>query len=401
MSQQFSFIPVLYLLGAAHGVFLAIALFTHHVGSRRANRYLGLYSLVFVAALCDYFIDLSGLTHSLLSIRVIMWPKEFLYGVLLYFYTRELTNPGKYPLQGRQWWHFIPAFLHIVVTWSLLLLPHEVQHAILYGGPVTDRLQQYWAFLLDGMELLLTIVHLSLYLLLCLSLLHQHRQRLLHTYSFRERVSLNWLSYLISGTLAVYIVWLAEQFTDQGQQLDSWLDFALGLSMVVLIYSMSILGLRQARIFASSHRQESVSPDEEGLPAIDTVEALDREHKQKYRNSALSEELGRELMDTVDQAMRRDHLYRDPTLSLPQMAEQLELPVNYLSQVINQQKGQNFFDYINAYRVGEVTRLMKESPNRSALDLALAAGFNSKSPFYTAFRKHTGMTPGQFRRSIS
>ena len=398
MLQQFSIIPVLYVLGAAHGTFLAIALFTQQHGSRRANTYLGLYTLIFVAALIDYFIDLSGLASSLVRLRVIMWPKEFIYGVLLYFYTRELTTPGKYFLRGRQWWHFAPVLLHMLVTWPLLLLPDAAQYSILYEESRASTPYHLWSILLDEVELLLTVIQLTIYLILCLRLLRQHSERLLQTYSFRKRVSLDWLGYLIKGTMVVYFIWLAEQFLQLGDTLDLWLDFGLGLSMVILIYSMSILGLRQAQIFAAS--KDPGSDGTTTLPAIDAVEQLDLENKQKYRNSALSAELSRELMASVDQAMEQDRLYRDPALSLPQLSENLNLPVNYLSQAINQQKDQNFFDYINSYRVKEVTRLMQNSPDRPVLELALAAGFNSKSPFYAAFRKHTGMTPGQFRQNL-
>ncbi|MCI5108121.1 MAG: AraC family transcriptional regulator [Pseudomonadales bacterium] len=403
MSQQFSIIPVLYLLGAAHGAFLAIALFIHHRGSKRANIYLGLYTLVFVAALIDYFIDLSGLAPSLVQLRAFLWPKEFLYGVLLYFYTRELTTPGKYRLRGRQYWHLAPVFAHISVTWTLLLLPKADQYTILYEEPTENPLYQLWIILLDDVELGLSVIQLTIYLLLCLRLLRQHRERLLQTYSFREKVSLDWLTYLIWGTLVVYFIWLAEQLLELGDRLDQALDFGLGISMVVLIYSMSILGLRQAQIFSASRSQGESSDGKEPatLPKIDTIEEIDRESKQKYRNSALSAELSAELMGTVDQAMEQDQWYRDSSLSLPQLAEKLELPVNYLSQAINQQKGQNFFDYINGFRVQEVTRLMQESPSSNVLDLALSAGFNSKSPFYAAFRKHTGVTPSQYRKNLS
>ncbi len=255
MSQQFSIIPVLYVLGAAHGVFLAVALFTHHRGSRRANLYLGFYTLAFVAALCDYFLDASGLGRPLVQLRTILWPREFLYGVLLYFFTRELTTPGKYFLQGRQWWHFVPACLHVLVTWPLLFLPESTQYAILYDVPSDTALQQFWQLLLDDIELWLIVSHMIIYLLLCLRLLRRHRERLLQTHSYRERVSLDWLSYLIKGTLVVFFFWLAEEFLHLGDTLDFWLDFGLGLSMVFLIYSMSILGLRQAQIFSASRQQ--------------------------------------------------------------------------------------------------------------------------------------------------
>ncbi|MES9930149.1 MAG: helix-turn-helix domain-containing protein, partial [Candidatus Thiodiazotropha sp. 6PDIVS] len=73
---------------------------------------------------------------------------------------------------------------------------------------------------------------------------------------------------------------------------------------------------------------------------------------------------------------------------------------NYLSQVINEQSGYNFFDFINRYRVDEAKRcLTTPSGQSNVLSIALDSGFNSKSAFYTAFKRHTGQTPSQYRKS--
>lgn len=401
MPTQFSIIPTLFLLGAAHGVFLAFILFSQGGGARRANRYLGLYTLVFVAALVDYFIDLTGLKASLTSVRTLLWPKEFLYGTLIYFYTRELTNPGMFPLRGRQWWHFSPALVHLLCTWPLLFLPAEVQYAVLYGEPGDSGWLEHWSLLLGDVELVLAILHIGIYLLLSLGLILIHQRRLKLAFSYQEKISLTWLRNLLVGSLIVYVCWLLEQFLPLAAPWDISLDFALGLSMVFLIYSMSVMGLRQPRIFVAPEEQPAAAPAEESLPAIDTVSMLSSEANQKYRHSALSEDMSRALIRDVEAAMEGQKLYRDGTLSLPGLAAQLGLPLNYLSQAINQQTGRNFFDYINGYRVDEIRQLLRQHPDAAVLELALAAGFNSKSAFYAAFRKHTGQTPGQFRKSLS
>jgi AraC-like DNA-binding protein len=79
------------------------------------------------------------------------------------------------------------------------------------------------------------------------------------------------------------------------------------------------------------------------------------------------------------------------------------MSLNYLSQVINQQTGKNFFDFINSYRITEATTILSEDvENRqNILNLAMSVGFNSKSAFYNAFKKHTGMTPTQYRAQLT
>ena len=403
MSPSYSIIPVLFLLGAAHGIFLCFALAFHKSGSKRANRYLACYTLVFVSALIDYFIDLTGLGFSLVRLRALFWPKEFLYGIFIYFYTRELTRPGKYSLQGGQWWHFAPAVIHVAVTWPLLLLSSEKIYGILYGVPGNNSLEQGWELLLGEIELFLTILQISIYLVLSIRLVLQHEKRVLQAFSFQEKTNLRWLRNLLIGTLCVYFCWLAEQFLDLGERWNLVLDFSLGLSMVLLIYSMSLLGLRQPQIFSSRPQTESLKSTvtDELLPDIDTLEHLEEEEKQKYCHSALSADMSRALMQEVESVMKTRKLYRDSSLSLPQLATELKMSVNYLSQVINQQAKQNFFDYINRFRIEEVKQLMQEKPDATILNLAMESGFNSKSAFYTAFRKHTGLTPGQFKLSLS
>ena len=59
--------------------------------------------------------------------------------------------------------------------------------------------------------------------------------------------------------------------------------------------------------------------------------------------------------------------------------------------------------FVNTFRVNEFTQLLKipENQNQNILNLAFEAGFNSKSSFNAAFRKKTGVSPRQYRQSLS
>lgn len=94
-------------------------------------------------------------------------------------------------------------------------------------------------------------------------------------------------------------------------------------------------------------------------------------------------------------------IYKNPNLSLTTVAEQLSISSNYLSQLINQVTQTSFTDYINSYRVNEAKEMLKNSTykNYTIVAIALEAGFNSKSAFYTAFKKVTGKTPTDYRKN--
>ncbi|MEQ6123065.1 two-component regulator propeller domain-containing protein [Pseudotenacibaculum sp. MALMAid0570] len=101
----------------------------------------------------------------------------------------------------------------------------------------------------------------------------------------------------------------------------------------------------------------------------------------------------------LKQVMKKQKLYRNPTISLVSIAEELNISPGYLSKLINQITHGNFNDFINSFRVEEVKKKLKnpEFNNYSILSIGLESGFNSKSVFYTAFKKHTGFSPSEYK----
>ncbi len=101
--------------------------------------------------------------------------------------------------------------------------------------------------------------------------------------------------------------------------------------------------------------------------------------------------------------MRRleaDRPWLDPDLDLAQLAALMEWPENHLSRVINEDLGSNFYGLLARYRLAQFETLARDpdARDRSVLDLAMDAGFNSKASFYRAFRqRHGATTPAAFR----
>lgn len=405
MQVSFSIFAILYIVGAAQGAFLALALFSQRGTNTQANRYLGLLTLVFVAALLDFAFDTMNFGERYVWVQTLLWPKEFLFGVLIYFYVRELTLPGQYPLAGWQWLHFVPFFLHLLASWSLLLLDGSRQYRILSDQAIEMGYDTFMALLLGDVELLLSILHIGLYLLLALRLIRVHNLRIRQAFSDIEKINLCWLSRLLTGICLVYLIWLVEELVSPSLQQEGIWGALLGGSMVVLIYSMGYLGLRQPLIFSRSDTgADGATTAMEAVlkMPLDTEEqheSSEQKVQKKYKNSPVSKELGESLFQELEAYMAQHQPFLDREISLPRLAEQLDMPLNYLSQVINEQAGRNFFDFINSYRIVAAKALLvgRSDSKLTILDLAMAVGFNSKSAFYNAFKKHTGMTPTQYR----
>lgn len=103
----------------------------------------------------------------------------------------------------------------------------------------------------------------------------------------------------------------------------------------------------------------------------------------------------------LDFLMREAKIYRDPNLGLGSMAQKLNISGNYLSQLVNKLSGYNFTDYVNGFRVKDAKSKLKNPKfvNYTIIAIALESGFNSKSTFYSAFKKITGISPKEFRQT--
>jgi AraC-like DNA-binding protein len=112
------------------------------------------------------------------------------------------------------------------------------------------------------------------------------------------------------------------------------------------------------------------------------------------------------IMDKLNHIMLERELFLDPDLTLEQLAEITGISARKISSAINRTGKQNFFDYINNFRVKKAVDILtrsfaqnvsKSSAKLSMLDVMADAGFNSKSTFYRAFKKMTNMTPTEYQ----
>ena len=98
--------------------------------------------------------------------------------------------------------------------------------------------------------------------------------------------------------------------------------------------------------------------------------------------------------------MERERPYRDPDLTLADLVDRLDTTPHKLSEVLNSELGQTFYDFVNSYRVEEVRRRLAEARSKSltVLTVAMDAGFASKSTFNQVFKRLTGHTPSAYRK---
>lgn len=107
----------------------------------------------------------------------------------------------------------------------------------------------------------------------------------------------------------------------------------------------------------------------------------------------------KDLETRMHELLVNEKLFCDEDLSLKRLAGLLDIQTQELSVFLNHHLSINFNSFLNRYRVDEAIALMKEDKKRSLLSIAFAVGFNSKSVFYDAFIKQTGMSPARYRKT--
>ena len=122
----------------------------------------------------------------------------------------------------------------------------------------------------------------------------------------------------------------------------------------------------------------------------------------RYRGSPLDDGRAAEYGVRLDRAMEAERAFLDPELTLGRLSTATGIPTKQLSQLVNERHGLNFNDFINRRRIEEAKRLLLDPASRGykLLRIAFESGFNSKSVFNAAFRKHAGASPSEFRRLL-
>ena len=353
-------------------LFVGIFLITHKKGNRRNNTLLGTLFILIAWNMGGLTIQMNGVVLKWEFLLHIDDGFFLLYGPILYLYARGVIFRD-FKLSGRNLLHLIPYLLLTILLLSLKNLTPGTSEEII-------RNDLPWQFYLISA---LMYAHFFVYLELTYKLLGKYRKIIKNKYSQIDQINLDWLSFSLNTFGIVAFVSLIHNFIGLAENRSVFMVTLVLLLIFVFYFVNKVIfkALRQPEIFAGITQNETA----------------------KYLGSNLTpgqiEEYRKQLLDLL----WTDKPFFDPHLSLADLSEKLSVSTKHLSQVINQSFHKSFFDFINTYRIQEVQKILKESVDDklTVLEAMYEAGFNSKSSFNTAFKKETGQTPTEFRKTIS
>jgi len=315
---------------------------------------------------------------SSLSATAVRWlhianvPLGYLYGVLLYGYVFALTSSPAGMPKKRELWHLLPYAWALLFSLANALMALDTTPA----GALAFKVS-YHAWVLFGL----------LYLLMAVQRIYRSRPALEQSQANEATLRLTWVRGL-TALLAVTWLWMtAERLASVAgiAGLDRLGPYMDALTLATL-YVLAWFGLRQP-ILIQDDRSDI------GAEATATYGA-------PYARSALDPDQCVAMATELTRLVTTEQLYVDSHFDLQALSERSGWSPNYVSQAINQGLGQNFFEFVNGFRVAAAERYLADPDDqRPILDIALASGFGSKSTFNAVFKRLTGRTPSEFRRN--
>ncbi|GAA6765469.1 hypothetical protein AAFH68_14040 [Flavobacterium sp. CGRL1] len=99
------------------------------------------------------------------------------------------------------------------------------------------------------------------------------------------------------------------------------------------------------------------------------------------------------ISEKLENIMNEKSLYKNPNLNLQDLSREINISSHQLSQFLNNNLGKNFTSFVNEFRINEACRIITSNDKLTLESVGYDVGFNSKSTFFAAFKKHTGTTP--------
>jgi len=318
----------------------------------------------------------------------------FLLLPMIYWYQQRLTAYGTQPQPEKRTFHWIPVGLAGLLSLSIGLMPGEDFNNMFFNDP--EQLSVWVGINAAGFAFLLVVwtILSVLYLGRIVINTKVYHQRLNTEFANHEGKRLDWL---VAFTALLVVTWLYALIV-LGASSDTSMPFisetVLSLMVLLLIWMFCLQTLNRRPVFAHIDPDPDPDPDPGSDPKSEDVS------EQKYANSSIDGERLKRIADKVERKVMGEKIYLNPDIDASTLASELGIPVHYLSQVLSREMQTTFYSYINDARVEAAKEALKTS-EQTVLEVALSVGYNTRSSFYNAFKKRTGMTPSKYKTSAT
>ncbi|WP_320052000.1 helix-turn-helix domain-containing protein [uncultured Acetobacteroides sp.] len=381
---SFSSLDLLVFFGFSQTLIVAI-FFIKNRDKHQANLYQGLLLLALALGAIEYLLNSTGYIVRVLAISNINEPLNFAIGPLLYLGLKCTIYPNSN--QKGAWRHFIPTLFWLCYMTFYFIQPDECKYNSYIKGmhPNWQYLPYESNIVEDPLAIRqycneLSMLHMLTYITLSVRLFLQKIQS--ENQSF-FRITNRQLANKRSEMIHFAVITLTYIVTK--------LTFGMGTETGVYMFSyctilMTIMTFRIINDSSYFDQQHSIIE----LPF------------SKYQKSSLSDDKKEQILGKIKEEMEGNLYFTNNLASLSGLAKQINESNHHVSQVINEQLNKSFFELLATYRIEHATMLMRgnDGAKQTIEELAEQVGYNSKSSFNTAFKKHMQLTPSEYRKQL-
>ena len=354
---------------------LSVFLFSINHGKKRSNRLLALFFLLLAINLADGLLVYYGFFEKFPALAHLEDGFVFLIGPVLYFYTRSVVYRS-FEWKTRDALHLLP-FVTFTVGFQIYYHLQTPEYQVVIQSAIQEqKLPAVFYY-----SIIVVYAHVASYLYSAYREIIFYRQRLQQRFSQLQQRNLDWLMFMIlSVAVMVLISFVYSLFPLATQALLHWGLIAVIAFIFGFVNTIVWKALKQPLIFSG----------------------VDEETESVHNNTLFTDSERTEYDRRVQQVVKTDHAFLNSDLTLDELAERTGISSKKLSQFINEHYRQNFFDFVNSFRIEEAKRILTESkdPKLTVLEVMYQSGFNSKSSFNSLFKKKTGQTPSEFRNRL-
>ncbi len=371
---NFNIFNVIIISGVLHGLIFSLIVLTQKKHLTSNTIFLGLVVLFLSLSNFQYWLIDTHLINNYSNLKFIYIPWHWLVLPMFYLYVHRFI--GKKKINSIKKSLLIgPFFIVLFIQISLLIYKFYINPK--FGIPSHFErgiyvYLEYFSFIFN-----LLVMYFSFKIIVA----HEKDD----TYALKwVRSETNWLKKLIYIGISVCICWIIAIIIITFYNLNkSYLFYPLWIGISVLVYWIGYVGLNK-----SKQLRDRIELRKKRIINLE---------KKKLVGPTISE-----AFNKIEYHIIQYKSYLNPNLSLKILSENLNLSEGYISQLINKKSDKNFSDYINSLRVDDARKMLVNSEynNYTILAIGLESGFNSKSSFYTAFRKITGMTPAEYKKGV-
>lgn len=365
------FFSIGYLLSISHGAFLIFVLFIRNWKKIGANTFLIVLIVIITGYLAREYLYLQGRFDDFPHLMAVFVPLLYFIGPLYFFYI-ALSIRKNFQFRPKHLLHAVPSLVCFLTILPFYLLTGEEKLSMFNApGPGNLELNSNRIFYYGLMLISWTYYGIEAFRLIS-SKEHSQDMRNLKPHRHKFVWLKRYTEVFLFISLLFFIVQLIFIFTDLYPYY-----FMLGIVLAssLLIHFVGYWALKESRITGA----ESSSP---GLN-------LSKNRMEAYKGQLVS-------------LMENEKTYADGQLAIDDLAEMLSTNSKYLSYLINKEFKCSVTHFINSYRIEAAKKMIKDSnyDHLNFLGIAAGVGFNTKNTFTRAFKRHTGMTPSQFKDEI-